>query len=666
MESKEVVAGFQTVETLCDGLDNDCDGQTDEPDALDASSSGCTKGVCALANPACVPAGWDCSGAKQLADYEAVESKCDGLDNDCDGFTDEGAVDSSVCKSKGVCAAGVPAACVDKQAICIYQSVKGYENTEVSCDGLDNNCDGTTDLNVCGPSAPCQGDVDCTTGTCAKVLGGSSSAKACTIKPNQCAAIGDFGVMVFADDAATRCLTSKSVAACTAGTWGTPTVCGASLPVCVNGACLLCTPNALRCDPADATKIQQCAVDGKSVASKGACGVGDHCSGDGVCVPDGSFAVSDTTAGYGGVVAVLSSGTIATAWLSDASAVASVNIRLFGADGVAAGAKAPVQGSTPAVKGSQLAITAVGDGFALAWVSKAAGDSDIYVRLFGADGVAKGPAFIANSNDQQGEQTEPALAGNATALIATWTTENDGTGTPGISAQRFDSTGQLAGDLFTANEDLNGNFLDDPKLGTQNQSAVALRADGSFAVVWVHVDGPSKQRIRGHLFNAASAPLASVVLFSGSNGTASRPGVAPFAKGFAVVWAGTATDGTGSGIGMRQADGNLGPLAQPSAVNTIVAGDQVEPTIAQLASGGAIIGWTSPQAISVADGLEISSRALSPDGTFADPENVLTTGESSGDQSLPRVAVFADGRIAWVWRFLATSTDPSQVRMLLQ
>ncbi len=658
------IAGYQATETLCDGLDNDCNGQTDEPVALDKSPSGCTKGVCALATATCNAGAWKCDTTAVAADYDTVD-KCDGKDNDCDGLTDEDPVVVSTCASKGVCAAGVPGACVDAKPMCIYPSVSGYESPEVSCDGLDNNCDGKTDQNVCPPAAPCSSDTECTTGTCVTVLGGTG--KACTVKPKQCAAIGDFGAMVFADDAATRCLTSKSTASCTAGTWGTPVVCGANLPVCVAGTCLLCTPNALRCDPADPSKIQQCAADGKSVTPTGSCDAGNHCSGDGVCVPDGSVAVSDTASGYGGVVTVLANGKIATAWLTDISSVASVNVRLFSASGVAVGPGTAVQGSTWAVKASQLAITPVGDGFALAWTSKPFGDADIYIRLFDGAGVAKGAAFVANApNDTQGDQTEPAFASNGSDFVAVWTTTGlEGNGTKGIAAQRFDVTGQVVGDLIVANADLTGNLNDDPMVNDQQQPAVTMRPDASFAVVWVHVDNFLTQRIRGHLFNAGSVPLNSVVQYSGSNGTATRPGIAPFAKGFAITWAGTLTDGSGAGIGLRQADTLGAATGQPSAVNTIVAGDQVDPTIAQTADGGAILGWTSPQAVSPANGLEVSSRTMAPDGTFADPEVVVTAAESAGDQSVPHVAVFPDGRFAWIWRFLAAPASPLQVRLLL-
>ncbi|MER2563013.1 MAG: MopE-related protein [Myxococcaceae bacterium] len=164
-----IAPGSQT--EICDGLDNDCDGATDETGAVGSATlsrvcyagpGGTFTGTCG-SNPAnCAPRG-QCRAVLQVcpgaggfpactnttigADGGSqqfnVAEVCNGRDDDCNGTNDNGVPGTGVACSNdggmGSCGAGT-VQCVGGALVC-----QGSTGTTEVCDGIDNDCDGDID-----------------------------------------------------------------------------------------------------------------------------------------------------------------------------------------------------------------------------------------------------------------------------------------------------------------------------------------------------------------------------------------------------------------------------------------------------------------------------------------------------------------------------------------
>ncbi|MDJ0785896.1 MAG: MopE-related protein [Myxococcota bacterium] len=136
---------------ICDGLDNDCDGTSDEGNPGGGGS-------CETGQPGiCAPGTFTCSGGGLVCepDASAGAELCNGQDDDCDGSVDEGFGLGSSCQvGVGECAASGSLVCSGDGSGTVCDATPGTPQAEI-CDGLDNDCDGTSDEGNPGGGGSC-------------------------------------------------------------------------------------------------------------------------------------------------------------------------------------------------------------------------------------------------------------------------------------------------------------------------------------------------------------------------------------------------------------------------------------------------------------------------------------------------------------------------------
>jgi hypothetical protein len=121
----------------CNSSDDDCDGLTDEDSSGNPLTQSCTTTLDLPGTQTCVDGSW----AACMSDCDPQAEACNNLDDDCDGETDEDETGSALTRDcSSDCGPGTEV-CANGQ----WVHCTAPEPSTEECNGLDDDCNGQTD-----------------------------------------------------------------------------------------------------------------------------------------------------------------------------------------------------------------------------------------------------------------------------------------------------------------------------------------------------------------------------------------------------------------------------------------------------------------------------------------------------------------------------------------
>ncbi len=170
----------KSVQEICDGVDNDCNGEVDDL----TRPCGQTKGICTKGRERCSGGEWgSCNGGVRPKPEE-----CNRRDDDCDGQIDE---QDDIIKIGDPCSTQGEGVCSEGEKVCnngTLECQQAQSSSSETCDGRDNDCDGSIDEDLTRPcqntQGICQGSVEtCTAGQWECM---AESSETCDGEDNDC------------------------------------------------------------------------------------------------------------------------------------------------------------------------------------------------------------------------------------------------------------------------------------------------------------------------------------------------------------------------------------------------------------------------------------------------------------------------------------------------
>lgn len=235
-------------------------------------------------------------------------------------------------------------------------------------------------------------------------------------------------------------------------------------------------------------------------------------------------------------------------------------------------------------------ITALSNGgFVVSWMSSGQDGSGygIYAQRYDVDGVPQGSEFRVNTYTTSSQQNASVTALSSGGFVVSWHSNGqDGSGL-GIYAQRYDVNGTAQGSEFKVNT---------YTAGSQQNASVTALSNGGFVVSWVS-NGQDGSGLGVYVQRYDADGVSQGGEFRVNTYTAgdqTDPSITALnTGGFVVTWESSGQDGSGYGIYAQRYNANGVPQGSEFRVNTYATSTQSDPSITALTNGGFVVTWMS-------------------------------------------------------------------------
>ncbi|MCO6187036.1 tandem-95 repeat protein, partial [Rhizobium sp. L1K21] len=297
------------------------------------------------------------------------------------------------------------------------------------------------------------------------------------------------------------------------------------------------------------------------------------------------YAADDNLGDLNPAVSQLSNGDFVVTWSGKFGSGFDIFARIFDASGQPVSGEIRVSNTTSAnfADDSLPSVTALADGgFVISWYAARDGDSDVYARIYDADGRAVSGEI--NISDTAGDNNVDDSASSLTALssggfVVTWVRSG---GSQDLRAKLFDATGNaVSGEI-----DIGSTAYD------ANASVTPL-SDGGFVVAWRGIQNNDNDndifiRTFDASGNAISGEINVSEYISDTNRNDFDPAITALSNGGLVVtW--HSTDGSRE-VYARILDASGNAVSDEINVSDSVYADSAS-SVAALPNGGFIVTW---------------------------------------------------------------------------